>query len=92
MAAEQPAYLQVRMSKATEVLWEGLASSVSSENAQGTFDILPMHANFISLIRDKPIVVVTDKAERLEYLFPVSVMYVHENVVKIYTDMTHISS
>ena len=33
-----------------EVYYEGEAFSLSATNAQGPFDILPEHANFISLI------------------------------------------
>ena len=33
------------------VFYDGVASSVTSLNEIGTFDILPFHANFISMVR-----------------------------------------
>lgn len=35
----------------------GKAKSVSSKNKLGPFDVLPMHENFISMLRDKVTVV-----------------------------------
>ena len=35
-----------------ELLFSGLASSVTSKNDSGIFDILPFHINFITLIYD----------------------------------------
>jgi F0F1-type ATP synthase epsilon subunit len=87
MISDQPPLLTVRISKAAEVVWEGKAQSVSSENAQGPFDILPMHANFITLLKDKPIVIITEKGERIEQRFLASVMYVVNDEVKIYADI-----
>lgn len=73
--------------KATEKkLWEGEADSVSSVNSQGPFDILPLHSNFISVIENKPIVIRVGK-EKKEYNFPFSVIYAHENMVQIFTNL-----
>jgi F0F1-type ATP synthase epsilon subunit len=80
-------FLDVRISKATNVVWEGKAQSVSSKNAQGAFDILPMHANFVTLIRNEPIVVHHDDVEDT-YTFKESVIYVQNNSVKVYADIT----
>ena len=73
--------------KATEkLLWKGEADSVSSTNSQGPFDILPMHSNFISVIESKPIIIRVGK-EKKEYSFPFSVIYAHENIVQIFTNL-----
>lgn len=34
------------------VLYKGLVKSLTSVNEEGRFDVLPHHANFISLIKD----------------------------------------
>jgi len=52
--ANEKLVLQVKISTPTEVLWEGEAASVSSVNSQGTFDILPKHANFVTLVKGDP--------------------------------------
>lgn len=80
--------LTVRVSKANNIVWEGKAQSVSSENAQGPFDILPMHANFITLLKDAPIIINTETGEKIEHTFSTSVMYVVNDTVKIYADIS----
>jgi len=47
-----------------EVFFEGEAESVSSENQLGKFDVLPQHANFISLIFNE-VIIVTPKKEKI---------------------------
>lgn len=35
------------------ILYEGKAKAITSVNDKGQFDILPLHSNFISVIKDK---------------------------------------
>ncbi len=84
MNASQPT-MRVRISKATEVVWEGDAFSVSAKNEDGAFDILPMHANFITFLQKEPIVIRTKTGETKIFNFSVSVLYVHDSSVAIYT-------
>jgi F0F1-type ATP synthase epsilon subunit len=77
--------IHVRINSPAKVIWEGDADSVSSENSQGPFDILPMHTNFVSFVENKPIIVkINDKSE--SYKFERSVIYARENKVNIYTN------
>jgi F0F1-type ATP synthase epsilon subunit len=76
--------LTVIINSPDKVIWEGKAEFVSSVNSQGTFDILPMHSNFISIITDKPIKVKPVGNPLVSYDFPRSVIYTHNNSVKIY--------
>ncbi len=80
--------LKVRISKATTVVWEGDATAVSSKNSDGPFDVLPMHANFVTLIRNEPIVVHTAQEGDMTYQFEQAVMYVKGNNIRIYTEIT----
>ncbi|OGG12286.1 hypothetical protein A3J20_02600 [Candidatus Gottesmanbacteria bacterium RIFCSPLOWO2_02_FULL_42_29] len=76
--------LTVEISSPDKQIWHGTAESVSSENSAGVFDILPFHANFITIIEDKPIKIKTlDKTE--EFKFANSILYVSLNKVLIYT-------
>lgn len=43
----------IRIQSVEKTLFEGDYDSLTSVNEQGPFDILPMHSNFISLIREK---------------------------------------
>jgi len=47
--------LTVKIISPTQTLYDGEAYSVSSVNSLGKFDILPMHANFITLVQKQPI-------------------------------------
>ena len=43
--------------------FDGLATSVTSLNNKGKFDVLPYHANFITLIKDFVIIQQQDKKQ-----------------------------
>lgn len=76
--------LTIRINSPKEIIWEGEAKSVSSVNSQGPFDILSEHANFITIVQDRDIKVKTEK-EELKFHFKNSLIYMHNNLVLIYT-------
>jgi len=78
--------LHVRINSPEKIIWEGQAESVSSTNSHGPFDILQLHANFITIIENKLIIIKTSK-ESHEFTFPKAVMYTHKNEVLIYTNI-----
>ncbi len=78
--------LHVRINTPEKLLWEGDARSVSSKNVDGPFDILPMHANFITIVENEKIFVRT-ASETKDFSFPHSVIYAHANAVNIYTNI-----
>ena len=78
--------VNVKISTPTDVLWEGLAESVSSVNSQGPFDILAKHANFVTLVQGEPISVRTDQRER-QYSFKNAVIHTDKDSVRIYGDV-----
>jgi F0F1-type ATP synthase epsilon subunit len=84
---EEERTMHVRITKATHVVWEGDAVSVSSQNTQGPFDVLATHANFITLIKNTPIVVVTADGTTNSYTFDQSVMFVSKNTVRVFADI-----
>ncbi len=75
--------LQVTLMDIEKMLFKGVARSVSSVNDKGTFDILPLHSNFITLIKQK--VDIQDRAGKHQS-FPISngVLICKQNEVKIY--------
>lgn len=79
--------MKVRVGRAVETVWEGNASSVSSSNANGAFDILPMHAHFLTIIEGNPIQIVTSDGKNLTFVFKQAVMHVKDDVVHIYGDI-----
>ena len=65
------------------LIFQGQVEAVSSFNDMGPFDVLPRHANFISLIKQAIILHLMDKTEkRIEVTS--GVMKVRENNVEIY--------
>jgi len=63
--------------------FHGEALSVSSENQLGPFDVLPLHANLITLIQKK-IMVRTKEGKVVNYEFRNGVLEVNENKVKVF--------
>lgn len=77
--------LRVRIVSPQELMLDIQASSVSSKNLQGNFDILPQHANFITLIENQPIVIGVKRQKPLTFKFPIAIILATENRVNIYT-------
>jgi len=78
--------LSVKINSPDKIIWEGKAEYVSSVNSQGPFDILPFHANFITIIENKPIKIKSGPSLQ-QYTFPRAVIYAHKNSVLIYTNI-----
>lgn len=79
--------LQVKIISPKETLFEELVSSVSSTNSVGNFDILPQHANFITVVEKTPIIVRKPDKQVVTFNFPLAVIYAANNKVNIYTDI-----
>jgi F0F1-type ATP synthase epsilon subunit len=78
--------LRVRINSPEKIIWEGEAQSVSSENVNGVFDVLPFHTNFISIMENKEIRVKTAEGIKT-FKYPISVLHTHSNQVHIYTNI-----
>ncbi len=80
--------VHTRISQGTHVLWEGEATSISSVNSDGPFDVLAQHANLITLIKDVPLIITLPNGNSTTYTFKQAVLYVTENRANIYGDFT----
>lgn len=49
-------FLRVKILSPTQTIFDGQALSISSINSTGKFDILPYHANFITLVQKSPVI------------------------------------
>jgi F0F1-type ATP synthase epsilon subunit len=68
-----------------EIVWEGSARALSSLNKEGPFDILPNHANFMTLIKDTDVtVLLLDGKNTRTFTFEQAVLFFKENTAKIY--------
>jgi F0F1-type ATP synthase epsilon subunit len=79
--------LYVKIISPSQTLFEGPALSLSSTNSQGNFDILPQHANFLTMTKDVPIILTTPDNKRLEFKLALSIVYNVGNNVSVYTDI-----
>ena len=75
--------MTVSIKNKKEQLYLGDASSLTSKNERGVFDILPFHVNFITLIFDF-IVIDRNLASEKRYEMENGVLYTISNKVEIY--------
>jgi F0F1-type ATP synthase epsilon subunit len=75
--------LKVEVISPVQVLFKGASHAVSSMNNKGPFDILPGHAQFISLIKGK-VVVLTEEGKKNSFELSRGVIDCKDNAVKIY--------
>lgn len=67
-----------------EIVWQGGALSLSSQNSEGLFDILPDHARFMSHIEEVPITIhEADGSDRV-FTYKSAVLFFEDNTAKIY--------
>ena len=78
--------LTVKVQTPQTILFQGRAQSVSSTNSLGEFDILPKHANFITLIENKTIVVVTEDKKAQQFQFKEAIILNNNNTVTIFAE------
>lgn len=77
----------VRIVSPKQVVYQGTALSVSSTNSAGKFDILALHANFVTLIENQPITIRTADKKTLVFNFPLAIVYTAQNLVSIYINI-----
>ena len=77
--------LHVRIISPQQLILETDADSVSSKNPQGSFDILPQHANFLTVVENYPIVVRAKGQKDQTFKFPLAIISAGNNKVNIYT-------
>lgn len=82
--------IHVKILSPSQVIFEGDLKSVSSINSTGPFDILPEHANFITIVENQPIVLRDQAGRSQTFNFPLSVLYTTNNNVHIYTKIQEI--
>lgn len=69
------------------MLWEGDAQAISSHNVVGPFDILPMHASFLTYIEDTEITVEVEGGQQQRFSCKQGIVHVNNNQVQIYLDL-----
>ena len=80
-------YLNVKIITPRKVLLTERVKSISSKNSLGRFDILPYHANFITITEHSPILLTGMDDKVLSFNFPLAIIYTKANQVNIYTEI-----
>ncbi len=78
--------LYVKIHSPFEVFFEGKAFSISAVNKLGPFDILPGHANFITILESEPIKLHTKQEERFISIDG-GIMWVYGGNVKVFANL-----
>lgn len=73
------------------ILFEGSAIAVSSFNDDGPFDILPMHANFISIIKKK-LVLFETKDKVKEFKVDNAILKASENFIRVFLGIENLQA
>ncbi|MDP3778511.1 MAG: hypothetical protein Q8R30_00500 [bacterium] len=81
LSANQTLTAEVR--DRNNLLFQGHVEAVSSYNDKGLFDVLPQHANFISLIK-KLIIIHISKTEEKKFEIESGMLKVRDNNIEIY--------
>jgi F0F1-type ATP synthase epsilon subunit len=82
--------LKVKVRDSQETIFEGEVDRVTSFNDVGTFDLYPMHANFISILKRK-LVFYNNNTKIKELEIEQAVMKVKSDVVNIFLGIEEIS-
>jgi F0F1-type ATP synthase epsilon subunit len=78
--------LSVIVRKKDGIIYRGEVKSISSTNELGAFDILPMHTNFVSIIREYLDII--DLANRhFKVKLNRGVLHAKENKVRVYLEV-----
>ena len=78
--------LNVKVITPTQILFQGLALSLSSKNLMGNFDVLPEHANMITFIEAMhPIEIRKVDKQKIAFKFPMAIIHVTNNIVTVYS-------
>ena len=66
-----------------QMAYEGFVKSLTSSNSEGTFDILPMHENFVTVVEGK-VVVVDEGGKTRDFEVGKAVIEASNNFIKVF--------
>lgn len=78
--------LTVKIYSMREILYQGSAFSISAKNRLGPFDILPRHANLISILSDCQLTIETPVGNK-EFSIANGLIKVSSNSVNLFVDL-----
>jgi len=79
-----PDKILVEIKNSEVIIFNGDAKSLSSVNEKGSFDILPFHANFFSIIKEKITIINHDDKKTEISINDKGIMRVMENKISVF--------
>jgi F0F1-type ATP synthase epsilon subunit len=76
--------ITVEIKNSEAIIFSGEAKSLSSINEDGPFDILPFHANFFSIIKEKIMIINQDDKKTEIPINDKGIMRVMENKISVF--------
>jgi F0F1-type ATP synthase epsilon subunit len=81
--------LQVEVRSRQGLIFQGELYAVTSYNSAGEFDVLPTHANFVSMI-SKKVILRKPGGQTDELLIDNGIMMVEDNQVKVFIGISRL--
>lgn len=75
----------VRILSPHEVVWEGQVITLEATNVEGTFSIMPDHAQFMTVLSPQPLTLFLPSGEAIPFTFPNAVLVFADNAAKVFT-------
>jgi F0F1-type ATP synthase epsilon subunit len=69
-----------------KIIYSGLVDALTAVNKTGKFDVLPQHANFISLIRDQ-IIIYRDGGFQDRFTFKEAIIHCQKNRLHVFVGL-----
>ena len=79
--------ISVQILSPSKVLFAGSAVALTSLNEKGRFDILPHHANFISIVKEY-LIVHPNRKSKQKIEIKTGVLHCKNNVINVFVDIT----
>ena len=80
-----PVKIGVTIKNRDNILFDGPVTAITTYNDMGLFDVMPMHENFISLIKNK--IILHNLDAKKEFKINQGIIKIKNNKVDIYLDV-----
>lgn len=78
--------IRVTVRNRKKIIFDDYVTALTSRNDSGTFDVLPEHSNFISVLRDSITLHLVD-GRKIKILLKNGLIKVKDNAIKCYIDL-----
>ena len=91
MSEQNDQFFQLTVISPDKTIFEDRVKALSAWNEKGPFDILPMHTNFVSIIKGK-LTIKTMDGKKNEIEIGNAILKAFENTVYVFVGLTYLAS